>query len=117
MEIISHIPLPKRGFPPRVPLIEIIKAILYKLKTGVRASWNSKQINANICFSKRHGNINRDEYFDLKLYGHRYAIGLTNAWVDSFRSLLSSFDSTATSWLGFNYLSFIIIPLKKLKKV
>ncbi len=34
-EIIPHIPLPKRGFPPTVSLVEIINAILYKLKTGV----------------------------------------------------------------------------------
>jgi transposase len=36
MEIIPHIPLPKRGFPPTVPLVEIVNAILYKLKTGVQ---------------------------------------------------------------------------------
>jgi len=36
MEIVPHIPKPKRGFPPRVPLVEIVNAILYKLKTGVQ---------------------------------------------------------------------------------
>ncbi|MHB1105528.1 MAG: IS5 family transposase, partial [Lutibacter sp.] len=35
---------------------------------------------------------------------------------DSFRSLLNRFDTTVTSWLGFNYLSFMVIFLKKLKK-
>ncbi|MEM6738444.1 MAG: IS5 family transposase, partial [Bacteroidota bacterium] len=39
----------------------------------------------------------------------------TNAWVDSFRSLLNRFDTTIESWKGFNYLSFIVLALKKFK--
>ncbi len=81
-----------------------------------RESCHSKQINANICFNKRNGNTYRDEYFDQGLYDQRYAIELTNAWMDSFRSLLNRFDTTVASWLGFNYLSFIVISLKKFKK-
>ncbi len=38
MEIVPLIPKTKRGFPPTVPLVEIVNAILYKLKTGVQ--WN-----------------------------------------------------------------------------
>jgi transposase len=260
MEIIPHIPLPKRGFPPTVPLVEIVNAILYKLKTGVqwhqlptqvffkekplcwesvyyhyrkwcvngvwkncwisllekhktkldlssvdldgshtpamrggeqveyqgrkkrkttnalyltdrqglpiamsepiagnhndlydievqfevvtgtleqanisveglflnadagfdgkkfRKSCDKKDINANICFNKRNGNTDRDEYFDQELYKQRYAVERSNAWMDSFRSLLNRFDTTVASWLGFNYLSFIVIALKKFKK-
>jgi len=252
MEIVPHIPLPKRGFPPRVPIVEIVNAILYKLKTGVQwhqlpTSWESvyyhyrkwslsgvwktcwigvldkhkskldlssidldgshtpairggeqvayqgrkkrkttnalylsdrqglpiamsqplagnhndlydievqfevvtatleqanisieglfvnadagfdakefrescdaKDINANICFNKRNGNKDRDEYFDQDLYKQRYAIERTNAWMDSFRSLLNRFDTTIASWIGFNYLSFIVISLKKFKNI
>lgn len=36
MEIIPYLPKTKRGFPPTVPLVEIVNAILYKLKTGVQ---------------------------------------------------------------------------------
>lgn len=36
MEIVPHIPLPKRGFAPTAPLYEIVNAISYKLKTGVQ---------------------------------------------------------------------------------
>lgn len=81
-----------------------------------RVSCESKQINANICFNKRNGNTDRDEYFDQELYEQRYAIEPTNALMDSFRSLLNRFDTTVASWLGFNYLSFIVISLKKFKK-
>jgi transposase len=35
-KIVTHLPEQKRGFPPRVPLSEIISAILYKLKTGIQ---------------------------------------------------------------------------------
>ena len=34
----------KRGFPPTVPLVEIINAILYKLKTGVQ--WHQLPVKA-----------------------------------------------------------------------
>ena len=50
-------------------------------------------------------------------YNERYKIERTNAWMDSFRSLLNRFDTTIESWLGFNYLVFIIIALKKFNKI
>lgn len=78
-----------------------------------RLCCEKKEINANICFNKRNGNNDRDEYFDQELYNQRYSIERTNAWMDSFRSLLNRFDTTVSSWLGFNYLAFIIIGLKK----
>lgn len=81
-----------------------------------RKACDLKQINANICFNRRNGNTDRDEYFDQKLYGQRYAIERTNAWVDSFRSLLNRFDTTTESWKGFNYLAFMVIGIRKFKK-
>jgi len=76
-----------------------------------------KEINANICFNKRNGeSSDRDEYFDQELYDERYSIERTNAWLDSFRSLLNRFDITKISWIGFNYLAFMIIVIKKLNK-
>lgn len=60
-----------------------------------RNSCNKKEINANVCFNKRNGNTqDRDEYFDQELYEQRYAVERTNAWIDSFRSLLNRFDTT-----------------------
>ncbi|MDR0546522.1 MAG: IS5/IS1182 family transposase, partial [Dysgonamonadaceae bacterium] len=46
----------------------------------------------------------------------RYSIERTNAWMDSFRSLLNRFDVTVSSWEGFNYIAFMVILLKKLCK-
>ncbi len=48
-----------------------------------RESCNKKDINANVCFNKRKGNKDRDEYFDKELYDERYAVERTNAWMDS----------------------------------
>lgn len=72
---------------------------------------------ANICFNKRNGDTDRDEYFDQELYNERHKMERTNAWMDSFRSLLNRFDTTVASWLGFNYLAFIVIALKKINKI
>jgi len=54
-------------------------------------------------------------YFDQDLYDERYAVERTNAWMDSFRSLLNRFDTTVESWKVFNYLAFFVRALKKLK--
>ena len=68
-------------------------------------------------FNKRNGDTDRDEYFVQLLYSERYKIERTNAWMDSFRSLLNGFDTTIASWLGFNYLALIIIALKRFNKI
>lgn len=81
-----------------------------------RCSCNKKDIQGNICFNKRNSDTSdRDEYFDPLLYEERYKIERTNGWLDSYRSLLNRFDTTVASWLGFNYLAFIVIALKKFK--
>ncbi|MFB9055535.1 transposase, partial [Mariniflexile ostreae] len=80
-----------------------------------RNSCEKKGVHANVCFNKRNGNTDKNEYFDQELYKERYAIERTNAWMDSYRSLLNRFDTTIASWLGFNYLSFMAIFLKKIK--
>ena len=81
-----------------------------------RESCNKKDIHVNICFNKRNGNTDREEYFDQDLYDERYAVERTNAWMDSYRSLLNRFDTSIESWKGFNYLAFIVIAIKKFIK-
>lgn len=63
---------------------------------------DKREINANVCHNKRSEDVDRDDYFDQGLYGLRYAIERTNAWMDAFRSLLNRFDTTVASWKGFN---------------
>jgi transposase len=81
-----------------------------------RRACDTKAINANVCFNKRNGRAEeRDEYFDQEPYDERYSIERTNAWMDSFRSLLNRFDTTTAIWNGFNYLAFIVLALRKFK--
>ncbi len=83
----------------------------------LRNKCEAKGIVANICPNKRNGNTDTNYYFDEKLYQERYAIERKNACIDSFRSLLNRFDTTITSWKGFNSLAFIVIGLKKFYKI
>ena len=62
-----------------------------------RLCFEKKEINANVCFNKRNGDIDRNEYFDKLLYNERYKIERTNTLMDSFRSLLNRFDTTIAS--------------------
>jgi len=83
----------------------------------LRDKCENKGIIANICPNRRNGNADADHYFDEKLYKERYSVERTNAWMDGFRSLLNRFDTTITSWKGFNFLAFIVIGLKKFYKL
>lgn len=83
---------------------------------GFRAACAKRGVIPNVPYNERKGDVDRDEYFDEKLYQERYSVERTFAWMDSFRSLLNRFDTTISSWKGFNFLAFIIIAIKKFKK-
>ena len=83
---------------------------------NLRRICQQKGIIANITQNKRNSGRDSELYFDEELYKERYSIERTNAWMDSFRSLLNRFDTTLSSWIGFNYLAFITIACNKFKK-
>lgn len=66
---------------------------------------------------ERGKDVDRDEPFDEKLYQERYSVERTFTWMDGFRSVLNRSDTTITSWMGFNFLAFIVIAIKKFKKI
>lgn len=80
---------------------------------ALRSILQRKEIIANICISRR-----REEphsiLVDDELYAERYSIERTNAWMDSFRTVLNRFDTTVTSWESWNYLAFTVLFLKKI---
>jgi len=84
---------------------------------GFRNSSDSKGIIANVAHNKRNADQDREHLLDEQLYRERYSIERTNAWMDSFRSILNRFDVTISSWKGFNYMAFIVIALRKFKKL
>ena len=69
-----------------------------------------------MAFNKRRGMRRDDELLDELLYKERYSIERTNVCMDSYRSVLNRFDTTQTSWKGWNYIAFILISLKKIRK-
>ena len=83
---------------------------------GFRSVCNAKGIIPNVAHNKRNGNADNDHLLDEKLYQERYSIERTNAWMDSFRSILNRFDKTVSSWKGFNFLAFIVLGIKKFIK-
>ncbi len=70
---------------------------------------------ANICISKRRTETDRI-FVDEELYSERYSVERTNAWMDSFRTILNRFDTTVTSWESWNYIAFAILLLKKISR-
>nr|WKN40356.1 transposase [Tunicatimonas sp. TK19036] len=78
-----------------------------------RQACQQKGIVTNVAINKRYGNQTREHILDEELYRERYSVERTNAWMDSFRSVLNRFDTTTSSWKGFNFLAFIVIGLRK----
>lgn len=99
-----------------------IEGLFFNADTGFdsklfRQICQKNEVIANVAFNHRNGDNNEHEYLlDDKLYQQRYSIERTNAWIDSYRSLLNRFDFTYSSWESFNYIAFIVILLKKKRK-
>lgn len=70
----------------------------------------------NTAINPRNGTNDEIVIFDETLYEKRYTIERTNAWMDSYRTLLNRFETTVSSWKAFNYIAFITIFLKKIDK-
>lgn len=76
----------------------------------------SKGVFANVDFNTRNGELDNDNLLDEELYHERYSIERSNAWMDSYRTILNRFDTTVSSWKSFNYIAFMVILLKKVKQ-
>jgi transposase len=78
-----------------------------------RQACQEKGVIANVAINKRNSQQLHEHILDEDLYNERYSVERTNAWMDSFRSVLNRFDTTTSSWKGFNFLAFIVIGLRK----
>ena len=81
----------------------------------LRSTLQRKEIIANICINRRREE-NDSILVDDELYGERYSIERTNAWMDCFRTVLNRFDTTVSSWESWNYLAFTVLLLKKISR-
>lgn len=71
---------------------------------------------ANTALNSRNGSENENILFDDELYEHRYTIERTNAWMDSYRTLLNRFETIIANWKSFNYIAFMVILFKNINK-
>ena len=73
----------------------------------------------NVPANKRNSSELEDDdiCFDALMYKERFIIERTNAWMDSYRTLLNRFDTTWASWNAWHYIYSIINWAKSLAKV
>lgn len=81
--------------------------------TVLRSVLKNYGVVANICINQRSGTANDNIIFDEFLYRERYSIERTNAWMDSFRTMLNRFDTTIRNWESWNYIAFSVMLLRK----
>ncbi|MBL4707320.1 MAG: transposase [Flavobacteriales bacterium] len=78
-----------------------------------RNSCFSNDIIDNIAFNKRNNDEN-ESIFDELLYGQRFVIERTNAWLDAFKALLIRFETNKIHWKALHLLAFSVILLRRL---
>lgn len=84
---------------------------------GLRSALISHGITPNVCPNPRNGGDSKEDWlYDEEMYKERWKIERTNAWMDGFKAVLNRFDTTVSSWKGWNFLAFIVIFLKKFHK-
>ena len=123
-EILPHLSKAKRGYVTQSREFDTLQSRVDGLFLNADAGFDcdalrgflcEKEIIANICINKRRENAN-DIFVDDELYAERYSIERTNAWMDSFRTLLNRFDTTVANWTSWNYLAFAVLLLKKISR-
>lgn len=75
-----------------------------------------KDIIPNIDRNPRNNNTIEEEqcyYFDKELYKSIWVIERTNAWLDSFKTILIRYETNNIHWRTWHFLAFIIILLRK----
>lgn len=82
---------------------------------NLRVTLDSHGIVSNVCPNRRNGADSSEKYlFDEEMYQERWVVERTNAWMDGFKAVFIRFDTTVSSWKGWNYLAFLVIFLKKI---
>lgn len=74
------------------------------------------KIIPNTAITPRNGRGDEVIIFDDMLYKQRYTIERTNAWMDSYRTLLNSFKTMESNCKSLIYIAFTTLCLKKIYK-
>ena len=83
----------------------------------LRTLCSEKQIAVNIADNPRNGGTLSATYqhFEEQLYKERFVIERTNAWLDSFKTLLVRFEKNINSWMAQHFMAFAVLLLRKVK--
>ena len=83
---------------------------------ALREACFRRDIEANIAHNPRSAprGAAADHYFDAELYRQRIAIERTNAWLDSFKTLLVRYETNVQNWLAFYSLAWTVLLLRKM---
>lgn len=81
---------------------------------GLREVCAQRQIEVNIDQNKRKAKQSGEDYvyFDEELYKRRYVIERTNAWMDTFKTLLVRYELKVSTWMAAHFMAFIVIFIK-----
>ena len=72
-----------------------------------RQAFEKEGVILNVAQNRRSAsNYETEDFFDELMYGERFAVERTNAWMDSLRTLLIRQDTTNASWTAWHYLAF-----------
>jgi len=86
---------------------------------SMRQACEEQQIEANIKVNPRSKRVESTAYayFDEELYKRRLVIERSNAWLDSFKTLLIRFETLVRNWVSFHLLAFVVLFLRRIAKI
>jgi len=81
----------------------------------LRSLCMDREIEANIADNPRNSTLSETyQHFDEQLYKERFVIERTNAWLDSFKTLLVRFEKNIDSWMAQHFIAFAVLLLRKI---
>ena len=86
--------------------------------TTLRQACAARGIEANIARNRRATDWQTDDetFFDPELYRRRTFVEHTNAWLDSFKTLLVRYETSVGNWLAWHWLAFAVLFLRKIDR-
>lgn len=79
----------------------------------LRQILDKEEIILNTPPNRRNGSrLDSESILDEEMYKERFAVERTNAWIDSFRSLLVRQDTSLSSWWAWHFLAFAAWMIK-----
>lgn len=83
----------------------------------VKKTLEKEGVILNVAPNKRNGEkLDSEDFFDELMYQERFVVERTNAWMDSFRTLLIRQDTSISSWWAWHFIASTCWMVKRLAK-